>query len=63
MNTKFTPSIKAVGSFAVGISMAAGISCFLVACGGGSGGGDNSASTSLSTGRVRNSVCAGPGFS
>src|SRR5471030_1579543 len=51
MNTKFTPSIKAVGSFAVGISMAAGISCFLVACGGGggSGGGDNSASTSLST--------------
>ena len=49
MNTKFTLSIKAVGSFAVGISLTAGISCFLVACGGNSGGGDNSASTSLST--------------
>jgi len=48
MNTKFTPITKAVGSFAVGMSMAAGISCFLVACGG-SGGGDNSASTSPST--------------
>jgi len=47
MNTKFTSSIQAVTSFAVGISMAAGISCLLVACGG-SGGGDNSAPTSPS---------------
>jgi len=47
MNKKFTRNVKAVRSFAAGISMTVVISCALVACGG--GGGDNSASTSPST--------------